>query len=527
MNFLEEIIQQLIKNKVKTLEDLAKAKRKVSKKYKKSCPDNISLLKTYHEMVKDKRVKSSQILENLLITRPVRSLSGIVNISVLTKPYPCPGQCIFCPLDPNFPKSYLAGEPAAERAKALNFNPYSQTRKRIEMLKDQGHPVDKIEIRIVGGTWSFYPKKYQEWFVKRCFDACNKKASKTLKQAQKSNEKAKKRIVGLAVETRPDFIDIKEVLRLRKLGVTSVEFGVQNIFNQVLKKCKTGLTAEKIEKATKLLKDGGFKVLYQVMPNLPGSNLKKDFQCFEDIFQDQRFKPDWLKIYPCVVCKSAQLYKIWKKGEYTPYSDKELVQLLIKIKRILPYWIRVARIFRDISAEKIVAGSKLSNLREVVQEKMKKRELFCKCIRCREIKEDYDPKEKVYFFREDYDASQGKEIFLSYESKNRKHLYSLLRLRIPSQFFSQKKHFLPVLKKSAIIREIHTYGQLLSLNQSGSLEISPQHKGLGKKLIQKAEKIALKEFNLKKIAVISAIGTREYFRKLKYRLKDTYMLKKI
>jgi len=525
MEINKVIIEKLIQGRVKTQIGLASIKRRVAKKYKTPLPTNIQLLRAYHKLLNEKRIKKSKVLENLLKTRPVRSLSGIVNVSVLTKPYPCPGKCIFCPIEKGFPKSYVAGEPAAERAKKLNYNPYLQVQKRVKMLKNEGHPTDKIELRIVGGTWSFYPKQYQAWFIKRCFDACNERTDKGLKEAQKRNEKAKHRIVGVSIETRPDFVNEKEIKRLRKLGVTMVELGIQTVFDDILNKCKTGLTVEKITEATKLLKDSGFKVLYHIMPNLPGSNLGKDQKAFEIIFKDWKFKPDWVKIYPCVVCRGAKLYNWWRGKKYKPYSDKELIELLIKIKKNLPHWVRVARLFRDIPITKIEAGCKISNIREVVKEKMKKKNLTCKCIRCREIKEKYNPKEKVYFFREDYDASGGKEIFLSFESKNREHLYSLLRLRVPSQFFSKEQHFIPVLENSAIIREIHTYGQQLPIARGVTPTISPQHKGLGKKLIKTAEKIVKKEFRINKVAVISSVGTREYFRKLGYRLRGEYMIK--
>jgi len=240
MSVEELTIQELIKIQVKTQAGLALVKRRMAKKYKIPCPANINLLKTYHEMVKNKRVKKLAKIENLLKTRPIRSLSGIVNISVLTKPYPCPGKCLYCPIEKGIPKSYVSGEPAVERAKRLNYDPYSQVKKRIEMLESEGHPADKIELRIVGGTWSFYPKNYQSWFVKKCFDACNEKTGKSLKEAQRLNEKVKHRIVGLSVETRPDFIDVKEIKRLRELGVTMVELGVQSIYNNILKLNRRG-----------------------------------------------------------------------------------------------------------------------------------------------------------------------------------------------------------------------------------------------------------------------------------------------
>ena len=407
-----------------------------------------------------------------------------------------------------------------ERAKKLKYDPYLQLKKRVEMLKIEGHLTDKIELRIVGGTWSFYPKKYQNWFIKRCFDAANGKGSKNLKEAQKKNEKAENRIVGISIETRPDFINEEEIKNLRELGVTMVEMGVQIVFDDILKENGTGLNQEEIARATKLLKDAGFKVLYHLMLNLPGSILKKDLSSFKIVFSDERLKPDWIKIYPVVVAKGSQLFKIWKSGKYKPYSEKELIELLIKIKKDLPYWVRIARVLRDIPVTRIEAGCRVSNLREVVKREMKKRNLFCKCIRCREVREKYDPKEKVYQFREDYDTSSGKEVFLTFENKKRVKLYSLLRLRVSENSLP----LIPVLKKSAIIREIQTYGEQVPI---ATKKLAPQHRGLGKKLIKGAEKITKNEFGLNKIAVISGVGTREYFRKFGYKLKETYMVKSL
>jgi elongator complex protein 3 len=482
----EKIIKELIRTKIKNHKELTALKRKISKKYKIKTLSNFELFEFYQKLLKEKRIKRSKKLEKILKTRPIRSLSGIVNISVLTKPYPCPGRCIFCPTERGMPKSYLSGEPAAERAKKLSFDPYLQVKKRIEMLKFEGHPTDKIELRIVGGTWSYYPREYQIWFVKECFRAANEfgssKNSKLqipnskqisnskfqiskLEGEQRKNEKAKNRIVGISIETRPDLIDEEEVKWLRKLGVTMVEIGVQSIFDEILEKNETGLNVEKIAQATKILKDAGLKVLYHLMPNLMGSNSNLDKKCFEIVFSNENFKPDWIKIYPTVVAKESRLYKFWKEGKYKPYSDKKLIELLIKVKKELPYWVRVARILRDIPAQKIVAGCKISNLREIVKREMGKKGLVCHCIRCREVRERYNPKEKVYLFREDYEASGGKEIFLSFENKDRTKLFSYLRLRIPSQIFEKKRHFIPVLENSAIIREIQTFGEMVPIEK--------------------------------------------------------------
>jgi len=499
---------------VKTRADLDSFKREIAKKYEIPCPSNIGLLEAYHKLVKNKIVKKSPILEELLRTRPIRSLSGIVNISVLTKPYPCPGKCLYCPTEKGIPKSYVSGEPAVERAKKLNYDPYLQVRKRIEMLKLEGHPTDKIELRIVGGTWSYYPKKYQNWFIKKCFDAGNKKSSKDLKRAQKLNEMARHRIVGLSIETRPDFINLSEIKRLRGLGVTMVELGVQSIYDDILKLNLRGHGVKETIISTELLKDAGFKVLYQMMPNLPGSNLKKDEKMFGELFSNPNFQPDLLKIYPCALLKEAPLYKWWKAGKYKPYTESQLINLVKKIKKKIPYYVRIQRITRDIPSQKVIIGpAKISNLRQIIAREMEREGWQCRCIRCREVREKYEPKEKLYLYRQDYDASGGREIFLSFENKNRTKLYSLLRLRITSQ-------------NKATVREIHTYGQLYPLRGRVAL-ISPQHKGLGKKLIKEAEKIAKNEFGLNKIAVISGVGVRNYWKKLGYKLKDTYMIKNL
>ncbi len=531
---MEYFLKDLLKLKLKTEKDLHLAKRNIAKKYRIDFPKNIDLLETYHELLEKKRIKRSKDFENLVKTRPVRSLSGIVNVSVLTKPYNCPGRCTFCPTEKEVPKSYLKKEPAVQRAVLTNFDPYLQTIVRLKSLEKTGHPTDKIELRIIGGTWSYYPFGYQSWFIKECFKAANqfpskrklqkvplkklKKREKKEKNPFKKNEKANCRIVGITVETRPDFITRKEIKRMRSIGITRVELGVQSIYDDVLEKTKRGHSVSDTKKATKLLKDAGFKISYQVMPNLPGSDLKRDVQMFKKIFEQEDFCPDLLKIYPLALVKKSEVYRDYKKGEFKPYTKEELINLLIEIKKQVPYYCRIQRVIRDIPAEKIVeGGSKCSNLREIVQKEMKKGNLKCKCIRCREIKKEYNKKEKVFLKRRDYDSSQGKEIFLSYEDK-KENIYALLKLRIPSDPFQE------VLKNSSIIREIHTYGEVVVKDKK---EKSPQHKGMGKKLIKEAERITKKEFNLKNISVIAGVGVRDYFRKQGYRLNKTYMKKVI
>ncbi|MCD6115359.1 tRNA uridine(34) 5-carboxymethylaminomethyl modification radical SAM/GNAT enzyme Elp3 [bacterium] len=527
----EEIIIAFSKTSQKTRSVLDSLKREISKKYSLPLLKNSQLIKAYHKLVEEKRITPNKKILDVLKIRKIRSLSGIVIVSVLTKPYKCPGRCLFCPAQKNVPKSYIKEEPAVARAILYKYHPYKQVQARLQALESTGHNTDKIDLRIIGGTWSYYPSQYQTWFIKECFRAANDKNSKfkiqnsKLEEEQKRNERARRRIIGITIETRPDFVNDREIKRLRKLGITRVELGVQSIYDDVLKINRRGHGVEATIRATKLLKDAGFKICYQMMPNLLGSNWQRDLQMFKELFENPQFQPDYLKIYPCALLKEADLYKFWKRGLYKPYSKKELIELIIKIKQIVPYYCRIQRIIRDIPSNYVIEGGvKISNLRQIVHQIMQERGLRCKCIRCREVKERYNPKEKIYLFRQDYWASDGLEIFLSFENKNRSKLFSLLRLRIPSFYFQKGEPLFSVLKGASIVRELHTYGLLLPISKK---DISPQHRGLGKKLMKKAEEISKKEFGVKKIAVISGVGVREYYRKLGYRLYDTYMIKKL
>jgi elongator complex protein 3 len=426
---------------------------------------------------------------------------------------------LYCPTEKDMPKSYLANEPACMRAVLTKFNPYRQVDARLKSLKMTGHVTEKIELIVLGGTWSAYPKNYQNWFVKRCFDACNGIVSKSLKNAQKRNETAKNRVIGLTLETRPDFITSREVKRLRELGCTRVEMGVQSIFDDVLQKNKRGHDVKAVIGATKLLKDAGFKITYHMMPNLPGSNVKKDKKMFMGLISNPDFQPDQLKIYPCAVLKTAPLYKLWKQEKYKPYTEKQLIDLLMKIKEKIPPHIRIIRMIRDIPAQSIVAGNKVSNLREVVARKMKSKNKKCRCIRCREIRSTKFEIRNTKLIRQDYDASHGKEIFLSFEDTENDKILAFLRLRLPNSWT------LPEIKDCAIIRELHTYGQTLALSQK--TKNAQQHKSLGRKLMEEAEKVIKNETAYKKLAVIAGIGVREYYKKLGYRLKGTYMVKNL
>lgn len=520
MDTLLQITRQLIKNKPETRKKLADLKRQAAGKFKLPPPLSADIFKIYKKLLQEKKIKRDEHLELLLKKREVRTISGVAPVAVLTKPYPCPGKCAYCPTEKNMPKSYLSNEPAVMRAIAFNFNPEKQVAGRIKVLEMNGHPTDKLELIVIGGTWSALPDKYQKWFIQKCFNGANGKKSKNLAAAQKINETAAHRIIGITLETRPDHITPNEIARMRELGATRVELGVQSIYDSILQRNCRGHNAAETVRATKLLKDAGFKICYHLMPNLPGSTLVKDLKMFREIFSNSDFQPDMIKIYPCVVTRGSEIYKWWKQKKYKPYSEKQLIDLLIKIKKIIPPYVRINRLIRDIPSPSIEAGNKISNLREVLQQEMSRRGLACKCIRCREIGHQKNIKYTApKLFVKKYNASGGTEYFISFDSPDKKILYAFIRLRIPD---FEMPAVLPELENAALIRELHTYGHLVPIDKK--TPGATQHLGLGKKLMAEAEKIA-KKYGLKKMAVISGVGVREYYKKLGYYLEGTYMVK--
>jgi len=523
-DILESLIKDGINFKVSSQKELQSLKNTYSLKYKVSSPTNVSLIKTYRDLVKNGEIKENQFFFELLKKRKIRSRSGIANVTVLTKAYACPGNCIFCPSEPDMPKSYLSNEPAMMRAILNDFSGFRQVKNRLKGLERTGHPTEKIEIIVAGGTFSYYPKAYQTSFIRSVFNALNEKKFRSLKDAQKYNETAKHRCVGLSLETRPDWINIEEIKRMRILGATKVEIGIQTLDDEILIANRRGHKVDAVRKAMKMLKDAGFKINAHMMPNLYKSTIEKDKEVFQELFEDEDFKPDWLKIYPCVVTPYSQLEKLFKEGKHKPYTDSELIDLIIDLKKMVPYYTRNARLYRDIPAESILGGSKLSNLRQIVQEEMKKRGESCQCIRCREIKDNIPKKENIKLVVREYDSSGGKEFFLSFEDIKENKLISFLRLRFPSQLFAGEKHFIKELQDSAIIRELHTYGTHLAISEKK--RGASQHKGYGKRLLEKAEEIT-KKYKIKNLAVISGIGVREYYRKRGFRLKGTYMSKQV
>jgi len=453
--------------------------------------------------------------------KPGRTLSGVTTVTVLTKPYPCPGECIFCPEAACMPKSYLPDEPGAMRGVQHDFDPFDQTMSRLQSLTAIGHPTDKVELLILGGTWSAYPEEYQERFIKRCLDAMNTRVAATLEEAQRWNDGAPHRNVGMVLETRPDSIDRAEIARMRALGATKVQMGVQSLDNHILDRNKRGHSVEQSRQAIRLLRAAGFKIVLHWMPNLLGATLDSDREDFQRLWSDEDMRPDELKIYPTQLLKDTGLYHFWAQGEYKPYTTQELIALISELKLSIPRYCRVNRVIRDIPSGNVVAGNKRTSLRQDIQASLKERGLRCQCIRCREVRGR--AVKPVELLREDlvYRAGGAEEHFLSLNTTD-DYLAGYLRLSLPGK--TAPRTALAGLEDAAIIREVHIYGQSLTVGRT--VEGAAQHAGLGSSLIEEAEEMAM-DAGYPNMAIIAALGTRGYYRKLGYRLVGTYMVKKL
>lgn len=508
------------------LANLAKLNSHTLYAFKKSCVDKLGkvprdsdILAAYRELVNAGKITSDPSILKLLTTRGIRTLSGVTAMAVMTKPYVCPGLCTFCPLELGMPKSYLSDEPAAARAKMMNFDPRLQIESRLNQLVETGHDTDKIELIVIGGTFGNYPEEYKRSFFKAMIDTVNGFESETLEAAQIANEIATRRIVGISVETRPDWIDEKEVKLFRELGITKVQVGVQAFDETILKRIKRGHTLDRVGEATRLLKDSGIKVCYHFMPNLPGSNPELDLQMAHLMYEDPRFKPDFVKIYPAQVIAGTEMYREWERGEFEPYDDDLLKDVLKDIKKITPPFVRIDRLVRDISKKWVSAGTSATNMRQYIQLEMKQEGWSCKCIRCREVKaRSYSELPELLDLT--IETLGGTEHLLTFEKDHK--LFSLLRLRLPDS--SHLSPLFPELAGAAIIRELHTYGKTVVHDEKRSTKT--QHRGLGKLLMAKAEELASAN-GYHKIAVISSIGTRDYYRKLGYLREGFYMTKSL
>lgn len=452
----------------------------------------------------------------LLQVKPTRTQAGVTVVTVLTKPYPCPGQCIFCPTDVRMPKSYLHDEPGAQRAERHAFDPYEQTAARIRALEKIGHPAEKIELLILGGTWSSYRRDYQEWFVKRCLDAMNGTDAATLLEAQEWNAAASRRNVGLVVETRQDHIDADELRWMRYLGVTKVQIGIQSLDERVLALNQRGHDVQSTRDAFRLLRLAGFKIHGHWMANLLGATPESDIEDFGRLWSDLAIRPDELKLYPCMLLEQAELYDYWQRGEYRPYTEAEVAEVLVACKAQVPRYVRLNRVIRDFPTTNVVEGNKKANLREVAQHMLQERGLRCQCIRCREIRRDPVAPEDLKLVITTYDTDATTEHFLSFETDDER-IAGFLRLSFPRQDIPLP---LPELAGHAMIREVHVYGPSLPLGEESEGEA--QHIGLGSRLIAQAKQMA-REAGYAYLAVISAIGTREYYARHGFTLDGLYM----
>lgn len=475
------------------------------------------LVHGYRQLVTAGKIEPDRRLEQGLRLKPVRTSSGVAPVTVLTKPYACPGECIFCPTFVSMPKSYVPDEPGSLRALQNEFDPFRQTSSRLHSFRQVGHSTDKVELLILGGTWSAYPRDYQSWFVQRCLDAMNGCDSVSLAEAQRLNENAGQRNVGLVIETRPDAISPREVLHLRRLGVTKVQLGLQSLDDRILALNKRGHTAAEMRQAVRLLRGAGFKIVLHWMANLYGDTLESDYEDFQRLWSDPAIRPDELKIYPNSLLKETELYGYYERGLYLPYEEADLVALIARCKPHVPPYCRINRVFRDIPSPNIVAGNKKTNLRQLVQEHMRQRGMVCRCLRCREVRGQEVAFEQLRLDVLSYDTDINRELFLSVVTPDDK-VAGFLRLSLPN---SPGVVPIPEIQGAAMIRELHVYGPVLGLGSDSAGEA--QHLGLGRRLVEHARDLA-RAAGYPALAVISAIGTRGYYRRLGFEMGELYMV---
>src|SRR5215216_16622 len=495
------------------------------------------LVSIYNELVETGEMDEDVPLLDRIRMEPMRTLSGVTTVTVLTKPYPCPGKCIFCPTDVRMPKSYLPDEPGAMRGLEHQFDPYAQVRSRIEQLKSLGHPTDKIELLILGGTWSSYRRDYQEWFIKRCFDAMNENDHREFKevnsevsansvanpgelsQVHSSNETTHHRNVGLVIETRPDEITLDEIRWLRHLGVTKVQMGAQSLDDHILEINKRGHDVECTRRAVALLRAAGFKIVLHWMPNLLGATPESDREDFAKLWND--FCPDEIKIYPNQLLANAELYEYWQRGEFHPYTTEQLIDLIADIKPTIPRYCRVNRVIRDIPSTNVVEGNRRTSLRQDVHGEMKRRGTHSECVRCREVRGKTVQADSLKLSDMVYSAGAAEEHFISYVTPEDK-LAGFTRLSLPGKDSPQTG--IHDLDGAALIREVHVYGQ--SLPVGAEQRGAAQHAGLGTRLLEEAEAIARSK-GFERMAVISAVGTREYYLERGFERGELYLVKNL
>jgi len=504
--FSRRIIDMVLDERITDREHLQRVKIQLCGRYgMKDVPKNSEILSFVQPEERQKVVP-------FLVKKPVRTISGVSVVAVMTSPYPCPhGKCTYCPggVENDSPQSYTGKEPAARRAARNEFDPFRQVNDRIQQLEVIGHKTDKIDLIIMGGTFTSRDPEYQTWFVRRCFDAMNCKDAPDIETAHKWNETSEHRCVGLTIETRPDVFTNEQIERSMYLGATRVELGVQILDDEILTAVHRGHGVTEVIEGTKRCKDHGLKICYHIMPGLPGSSPKKDLESFKRVFSDPDFRPDMLKFYTTLVVAGTQLYDMWKAGQYEPYDVEKATALLADMKAVVPEYVRIQRIQRDIPAPQIAAGILKSNIRELVQDRLVETGRECRCIRCREVGQKdvvLNDLSAVKLSDICYEASHGKEDFinLTYEDS----LIGYVRLRTDDSTM-------------ATIRELKVFGKVASIGEQGE---DWQHRGFGKELVEVAESKAAK-LGAKRIRVTSGVGVRGYYRQMGYELEGSYMVK--
>lgn len=540
------IIEEIVSGNLTDREALSEEKRRLSVEL------GIGEYVRSSDILRYVKPEERDVVLKVLQKKPSKTLSGVAVVAAMTHPMPCPhGKCRYCPGGPeiNVPQSYTGKEPATRRALRYGFNPFLQVTFRLAQLRDIGHPISKVELIVMGGTLTAQDIDYQDWFVKECLHAMNdfpvnyeyikkhgeeefiRKYEKEVKvfryreDIQKENESASVRCVGLTFEPRPDWARRPQIDWMLELGVTRVEIGVQCPFDYVYGRVNRGHTVDDVVSATQELKDSGLKVGYHMMPGILGRNLELDLDSFNKIFTDERFMPDMVKIYPCLVIKGTEYYDMWLSGEYQPLTVEDAVDLIVKVKACMPPWVRTMRVMRDIPSNLVESGIKYSNLAQLVDRRMEELDVRCRCIRCREVgrqmlKGNIPEPEDVKLKRLTYEASGGHEIFLSFEDVRRDILLGFLRLRIPYKPFRPE-----VSNRTCLVRELHIYGPMVEVGEEAKERW--QHRGYGRELLSEAEKIVVEEFDMREVLVTSGIGVRQYYARHGYRRKGVYMAKQV
>ncbi len=507
MEPLAELADRVLAGELTSGEELHRAKLEICRTHGlERVPGNHELLRYVPREKRDSLT--------LLKKKPVRTASGVAVVALMTSPAPCPhGKCIYCPggVDWGTPQSYTGAEPAAMRAIQHEFDPVAQTEARLAQLHHIGHKTDKVDLIIIGGTFTSRSESYRESFVKGCLEALNGRRSSSLREAQRLNEAANHRCIGLTIETKPDCFIGAEVDHSLRLGVTRVELGVQSLYEDVLGSVNRGHGLREVVEATRRAKDAGLKVGYHMMPGLPGSDFERDLHALKQLFAEPRYRPDMLKIYPALVIEGTGLHEMWKRGEYEPLDSEAAARLLAEAKRHIPPYVRVLRIQREIPANEIVAGVKRGDLRRRIRQIMEETGHRCRCIRCREagLKTVKVNPEDVKLGMTEYESSGGTEVFLSFEDFDREVLIGYARLRLAAR---------------AILRELKVFGQMVPFDDRPGPRW--QHRGYGKTLMTHCQSLT-EDSGYEELFVTSGVGVRGYYRKLGYELRVPYMVKKL